>query len=152
MANNENLLRGNPKAHFRSGQHAIENGRKGGKKLGENNKKRKEEEKANRTFKDLFLELAQTQVTKENDGTGGKIYKIVKELFPNLSPDDMTQKVMLYASLYRTALKGGKGSVAAFNTIRDTMGEAPKKEFSGLDGLVNIVVASEEDKELMEDI
>lgn len=103
-------------------------GRKGGKKKAENVKKRKEEEKVVKTFKDLFLELAETQVTEVNDGTKGKIYEIVKVLFPNLPPDELTHRVILYASLYRTAIKGGKSSVQAFTAIRDTMGEKPVDE------------------------
>ncbi len=41
MANNENLLKGNPTTQFKTGREQVDTAKKGGKKLGENNAKKK---------------------------------------------------------------------------------------------------------------
>ena len=64
MANVNNLKKGNPDTQFKSGREAVENGRKGGKKKGENYRKRKE-------FKEA-IKLALTVVVEEDKSVQDK--------------------------------------------------------------------------------
>jgi hypothetical protein len=71
-------------------------------------------------FKELFLSVLEEPIKNK------KHLETLKKLFPNLDPKEMNKRVSLFASLYKTALKGGASGVRAFEVIRDTIGEKPK--------------------------
>ena len=109
MANNENLLKGHQPTEFQSGREAVENGKKGGKKLGENNELR-------RSFAALGQAMVNEIVSEEH------INKL-KERFPTLTHEELTNKVLMLSKQMQKATVDGDSK--AFEIIRDTIGEKP---------------------------
>lgn len=54
-----------------------------------------------------------------------KAKKQLSEL--GIEESEMTNQMAMIIKMYQTALSGGKSSVSAFNSIRDTIGEKPKE-------------------------
>lgn len=123
MANEENLI---PKDSNQSREEAKKNGKKGGLKSGK-------VRRAKKSLKDLFIQLSNTKLTKDNDLAKGKNFKAIKILYPHLTEEEITHQVLLYFGQFKCAVKGGKGSTKAFVNIRDTMGEKPINKISPVD-------------------
>ena len=105
MANEQNLI-------VPSSELAREYGRRGGKKKAENMRKRK-------AMKEQMETLLSLPV--KND----KLKSQLKSL--GIKSTEIDNQMALIVSLYQTALKGGKNSVQAFNTIME-MTEEKEKE------------------------
>ena len=91
MANEQNLLRGNPATQFKSGRNAVENGRKGGIASGEVKKKKK-------TLQELAKIIAAAPVTDAKQKQ--KLQKV------GVADEDMTQDALVMNALFNQALKG----------------------------------------------
>lgn len=105
MANEKNLI-------VPTSEMAREYGRKGGLKKAENARKRK----AMKEQMEMLLTLpVKSSKTKE----------VLKKL--GIKSTEMNNQMALIVALYQTALKGGKNSVTAFNTIME-MTEEKEKE------------------------
>lgn len=72
--NNENLKRGNPETQFKSGQQAVEAGRKGGKKSAENKRKKKD-------LRDAMIAMLNAEYPDKQGIKHTGIEIIVTELF-----------------------------------------------------------------------
>jgi hypothetical protein len=117
MANEGNLL--TPEQRNLTSEEASEMGKLGGKASVEARRHKKQ-------MKELAQMMGNCQPKPE-------IRKKVKELFPDLKGDEITNKVVMLAKIYE---KAAKGDVKAFEVFRDTAGEKPinVNEHSGLDG------------------
>lgn len=119
MANEQNLI---PPSE-RSPKELREMARKGGKKSGEVRRKRK----AMREQAELLLSLPfQGWDYEDKDGNT----KNIKDEFAKISglpPEEIDNQMALVVSMYQHVLKGGMGSVNAFNSLRDLVGEKPKE-------------------------
>jgi hypothetical protein len=103
----ENLKKGKK---FKSDERARIIGSKGGKQLGENNKKRK-------TMRELTRIMLDCKANERNK-------KIVEKEFPDLNDEDLTNSAMLLAKVFS---KASKGDIKAFEVLRDTSGQTPIK-------------------------
>ena len=112
MANEQNLLRGNPESQFKSGREAAENGRKGGIKSGEAKRQR-------RTLKEQMELLLSLPVKDES--TKGFIESL------GIDPEMIDNATAITLSMYQEALKG---NTKAYELIRDTLGEKPTDKLS----------------------
>ena len=112
MANEQNLLRGNPESQFKSGREASENGRKGGIKSGEAKRQR-------RTLKEQMELLLSLPVKDES--TKGFIESL------GIDPEMIDNATAITLSMYQEALKG---NTKAYELIRDTLGEKPTDKLS----------------------
>ena len=121
MANEQNLI---PPSE-RSPKELREMARKGGKKSGEVRRKRK----AMREQAELLLSLPLQD---------GEIKDKLKEM--GVDADNIDNQMAMLISIYQTACAGDTGSVSAFNSLRELVGE--KKE------VVEIHSADETIKEL----
>ena len=103
----------------RTKEEAKKYGYKGGKKSGE-------VRRAKKTFK----ELAQLML---NMSAPDQVKKRIKEMFPDMTNDELTSKMAMLYVQYGKALKGDTRS---FEVLRDTAGEKPvdKTELTGADG------------------
>ena len=110
MANEDNLLRGNPETQFKSGRMAVENGRKGGIASA----KAKREKKA---LKDTLEELLAMPI---KDGKSADIDKI-KSIAGIKGKNITMQEAIMVAMLNKAA----KGDVRAAEYVRDTIGQKP---------------------------
>lgn len=112
MANEKNLLKGNPDTQFKSGPRAAEMGRKGGQRFAENlhRKKRLSE------VLDTLLSLP------VNDPA---VRKLIKEL--GFDDEELDNKTAINVALFQEALKG---NTKAYELIRDTLGEKPTDKLS----------------------
>ena len=116
MANEQNLLHGNPDTQFKSGREASENGRKGGIESG----------KSRRLQGAIKRALSSKASSAE-----------FREIFESFGIDENDRD---YAAAIACALiqKAAKGDLSAAGFVRDSIGEKPKDEIS-LDGGVVIV-------------
>lgn len=97
MANENNLI-------VPTSELAREYGRRGGKKKAENAKKRK----AMKEQMEMLLSLPVKSTKLKNQ---------LKDI--GIKSNEIDNQMALIVSLYQTALKGGKNSVQAFNTIME---------------------------------
>lgn len=95
---NANLKRGNPPTQFKSGQNAVENGRKGGINSGKSKRLKKSIAEMAKTFAALPVTAKQKKLLKEYD----------------LSSEDMVQQMLLVAAMFE---KGAQGNVKAAELI-----------------------------------
>lgn len=107
MANNENLINGKA-TQFKSGEIAVENGRKGGKASGE----------AKRRKKDMKERLEILLSMPLKDGKGADVEKI--KSFGAIKGKNITVEDAILIAVLQKALKG---DVQASNFIRDTSGQ-----------------------------
>ena len=107
MANEQNLLRGNPATQFKSGRDAVENGRKGGIASGE--AKRRE-----RTLKETLEKLLSLSIKDE------ATREYIRQL--GFNDEELDNMTAINVAMYQEALKG---NVKAYELIRDTFGEKP---------------------------
>lgn len=117
MANKQNLI-------IPSSELARENGRKGGKKKAENVKKRK-------AMKEQMEMLLSLPVKSP------KMKEQLKKL--GIKSNEIDNQMALIVSLYQTALKGGKNSVTAFNTIMEMTEEKRVNEIEDLTPLAKLL-------------
>lgn len=119
MANDENLLR----PEDRTPKERRENARKAGKASGEARRKRK----AMREQAELLLSMP-FQDIKVNTAEGN-VKSLLKELekVSGLKGEEIDNQMAAVISVWQTVLKGGMGSVNAFNALRDLVGEKPKE-------------------------
>ena len=108
MANEENLLKGNPDTQFSSGREAVENGAKGGKQKEENIKLRK-------SFSTLGKAMVDSLIKPE-------LFVEMKNEFPGLEVEEITNRALM---LKAQILKAFMGDSKAFEVVRDTIGEKP---------------------------
>ena len=122
MANLQNLLRGNPATQFKSGQQAVENGRKGGIRSGEVRRER--------AMMKQELEAMLKQTTDDN----------------------MTYKNKVTLGLLANAIDKTKGgSPEAYKTILAVLGELKEEQVNETPSLnINIVDNSNLEKVLYE--
>ena len=118
MANEQNLI---PPSE-RSPKELREMARKGGKKSGEVRRKRK----AMREQAELLLSLPFNWEYQDKDGNV-KNLKDEYAAISGLNPDEIDNQMAMVVSMYQQIIKGGIGSVNAFNSIRDLVGEKPKE-------------------------
>ena len=120
MAGKDNLI---PTSE-RSKEEARELGRKGGKKSGESRRKRK----AMREQAELLLSMPfqGMEIGKDKDGNAINLLDEFQEL-SGLPADKIDNQMAAIIAMYQTILNGGKGSVMAFNSLRDLVGEKPKE-------------------------
>lgn len=117
MANLQNLLRGNPATQFKSGQQAVENGRKGGIRSGE--------------------------VRRERAMMKQELEAMLKEK----ADDNMTYKNKVTLGLLANAIDKTKGgSPEAYKTILAVLGELKEEQVNETPSL-NINIVSNEDLE-----
>lgn len=123
MANNDNLLKGNPDTQFKSGRLAAEMGRRGGIANGEAHKKRKAFKEV---FNALLAEAADLSALdeKEHKGEFDKMISAVAEQHEGITYNELIAMAQI--------MKAISGDNMAFLNIRDTMGERPadKQEVS----------------------
>lgn len=98
-----NLKKGNPDTQFKSGQKAVENGRKGGIASGEAKRRKK-------SLAELAKTFAELQVVDD------KAKKTLAKL--GISEEDATQGMVMVASMFNAATKG---KVAAAKLVGEWM-------------------------------
>lgn len=113
MPNIQNLK---PFEKNRSSEEAMKNGRIGGIKSGESRRRKKD---LKQTL-DLLLSKRFSLSTKGS--------KSLNKQLENMGYKKVDNQTALVYTLFMTAMNGGKNSVSAFNSIRDTLGEKPKEE------------------------
>lgn len=116
MANEQNLLHGNPGTQFGSGLEPVENGKKGGIESGKS-----------RRLQGAIKRALQSKASSAE----------FRELFESFGIEENSRD---YAAAIACALiqKAAKGDISAATFVRDSNGERPKEEIS-LDGGVVIV-------------
>ena len=125
MANEQNLVNGKA-TQFKSGEQAVENGRKGGKASGEAKRRKKEMKER--------LEILLSMPIK--DGKGAAIEKI--KSFAEIKGKNITVEDAILIAIAQKALKG---DIQAGTFIRDTVGEKPTtKVEADIDMDLNITV------------
>lgn len=77
-----------------------------------------------RSIKDS-LDILLSQPFKLKDKNGKDLKKQLQAL--GISPDDIDNQMAMAYAMFMVAMSGGKNSVGAFNSIRDTLGEKPKE-------------------------
>lgn len=118
MANNENLLQGNPETQFVSGQEAVENGRKGGIASARAKRERK-------AMKDTLATLLSMPL---KDGSAHDIDEI--QSIASLNGKNITvQEAIMLAQIKKAV----KGDTRAAEFVRDSSGNKLKEgiEISG---------------------
>ena len=105
MANNKNLKRGNPETQFKSGQKAVESGRKGGIASGIS-KRRK------RTEKELAMMILDAAVSDDDDRHELESFGIEGE--------DATYYALMLARLIQKALNGDVQAIKEYRNIIET--------------------------------
>ena len=122
MANEENLIPFQDRTESEHREIAIA----GGKASGESRRKRK----AMREQAELLLSLPfqGMEITKIT-GKEVEIKNLLDEYaeLSGLAPEEIDNQMAMIISMYQTILKGGMGSVNAFNSLRDLVGEKPKE-------------------------
>lgn len=118
MANEENLIQGNPETQFKSGREAVENGRKGGIASG----KAKREKKTSKELAELLLSLP------IHDGELEEVDKIKSA--DDIGRINTTQKVAVMSSLIKMSRRG---DVKAIRLLLELIGEAPEKNVESND-------------------
>ena len=122
MANEENLIPFQDRTESEHREIAIA----GGKASGESRRKRK----AMRERAELLLSLPfqGMEITKIT-GKEVEIKNLLDEYaeLSGLAPEEIDNQMAMIISMYQTILKGGMGSVNAFNSLRDLVGEKPKE-------------------------
>ena len=120
MAGENNLI---PMSE-RSKDEARELGRKGG----ENSGKARRERKKMREQAELLLSLP-----LKNEKLRAQIEAL------GVDADEIDNQMAMTIAMWQNVLKGGKGSVQAFNSLRDLVGEKPKEvvELHNTDETVN---------------
>lgn len=110
MANNGNLLRGNPETQFKSGRDAVENGRKGGIASG----KAKKEAREAKELIEIFLSMPLKK------GKAADIDNIKN--FMEMKGKNVTVKEAAVAKLIQKVLSG---DLRAFEMMLSLVGERP---------------------------
>lgn len=128
MANEQNLIKGNPKTQFSSGREAVENGKKGGLKSGEVRRKRKAMKEQMEML--LTLPLKNTKLKKQLQEIG-------------INEKEIDNQMALIVSLYQTALRGGSNSVQAFSYIQELV-EKKEENKTDLNSAKEILVKIKE--------
>lgn len=119
MANEQNLIPFGDRTESEHREIAVA----GGIASGESRRKRK----AMREQAELLLSLPFQGM--EIVGKDGEI-KDLKEEYARLSglaPEEIDNQMAMVISMYQQVLKGSMGSVNAFNSLRDLVGEKPKE-------------------------
>lgn len=106
MANVKNLKRGNPDTQFKSGQRAVEMGRKGGLAYGKS-----------KTYQDIFKKMLSAPL---NDDQRRKLEQF------GIDPDEATYMTMMFASVMSTATK--KGDFKAMEKTMELAGMSKRLE------------------------
>lgn len=96
MANTQNLKRGNPDTQFKSGQNAVENGRKGGIASGEAKRRKK-------TMRELAQALSVAEIKDE------RARKSLKQL--GFEDEELTNNALVVGSVLKAATKGSIAAV-----------------------------------------
>lgn len=105
MANEQNLLRGNPDTQFQSGQKAVEMGRKGGIASGVARRKKK-------TLRELASIIAAAPV--ESTATRKKLAKM------GFEEEDMTNDALVTQALFNKALEGDVKAIEKWEELTST--------------------------------
>ena len=113
MANNGNLKRGNPETQFKSGQQAVECGRKGGIASGEA-KRRKRDAKE---IIEIFLSM------NINNGKKADIEGIKN--FMDMQGKNITVEEAMHLKMVQKALKG---DLNAYNMALSIIGDKPAEK------------------------
>ena len=119
MANEENLIPFQDRTPSEHREIAVA----GGIASGESRRKRK----AMREQAELLLSLPFQGM--KITGKDGEIKDLKDELaeLSGLAPEEIDNQMAMLLSIYQQILKGGMGSVNAFNSLRDLVGEKPKE-------------------------
>lgn len=79
------------------------------------------------------LDILLSQPFKLKDKNGKDLKKQLQAL--GINPDDIDNQMAMAYAMFMVVMGGGKGSVGAFNSIRDTLGEKPIEEIKNtIDG------------------
>ena len=105
MANEQNLLRGNPDTQFQSGQKAVEMGRKGGIASGVARRKKK-------TLRELASIMAAAPI--ESKATRKRLAKL------GFEEDEMTNDALVTQALFYKALEGDVKAIEKWEELTST--------------------------------
>lgn len=105
MANEQNLLRGNPDTQFRSGREAVEQGQKGGIASGVARRKKK-------TLRELASIMAAAPI--ESTATRKKLAKM------GFEEEDMTNDALVTQALFNKALEGDVKAIEKWEELTST--------------------------------
>jgi len=100
---------------IRSEEEAREKGKNGGIKSGETRRRK-------RAIKES-LDILLSKDFKPTSKSGKKLVKELTDI--GVNPDEIDYQMVLSYAMFEVATSHGKGAVAAFNSIRDTLGEKP---------------------------
>ena len=138
MANNENLIPFGERT--KSEQRAIQSA--GGKASG----KARRERKKMREQAEMLLSLPfQDRPIKDVDGNTRSLLEVYKERSGIEDLSEIDNQMAMLIAMWQQALSGDKGSVQAFNSLRELVGE--KQTDVNLNGGVNISFDGENDIE-----
>lgn len=136
MANEQNLISLGDRTTDE--QRAIQSA--GGKASGEARRKRK----AMKEQAEMLLALPfQNREIQDQDGNVKSLLEEYKRLSGIENTEDIDNQMAMLIAMFNTVLGGGKGSVQAFNSLRELVGE--KQTEVNLNGGVNINFNGEED-------
>lgn len=132
MANNSNLLQGNPATQFTSGRVAVENGKLGGEAKAENIKQRKQMQECLNLLQEMPVneeEIITLTIENENGEIEHKkinVIDFIKGKYPALNEDDLSND--LYAAVRLLQLLNHPNPnivIKAFVTYCDYSGQKP---------------------------
>ena len=113
MANVKNLKKGNPETQFKSGQNAVENGRKGGIASGETKRRKREAKEIIEIFLTMPLKKGKTA---DIDG--------IKN-FMDMKGKNITVEEAIHLKIVQKALKG---DLNAYDRALSLIGEKPAEK------------------------
>lgn len=105
MANEQNLLKGNPETQFKTGREQVETARKGGIASGVAKRKKK-------TMRELASMIAAAQVTSR------RARKSLEKM--GLDEDDMTNDALVTQALFYKALEGDVKAIEKWEELTST--------------------------------
>ena len=114
MANEKNLKNGQS-TQFRSGEEAVENGKKGGIASGKSRRRKKTMKAVGNALLQMAVENPSMRLFMEKQG---------------IAEDDMDNITMMMASMI---VRAQQGNVRAAEFIRDTIGESPAEKMHAKD-------------------
>lgn len=105
-------------------------------------KKTNEKKARRRTLRELILEMGDMPATETEKA-------MFKNLFPNVSPEEITKDMMVVASAFN---QGIRGNIKAMSFLRDTKGEKPETTITGNIVSQKVFITPEQQKAVEEHI
>lgn len=105
-------------------------------------KKTNEKKARRKTLRELIMEMGDMPATETEKA-------MFKNLFPNVTPEEITKDMMVVASAFN---QGIRGNIKAMSFLRDTKGEKPETTITGNIVSQKVFITPEQQKAVEEHI